>query len=153
MPGLEPEQPNPASRPQTILLVDDDPHFLAWLCTYLEGEGFTVLKAGHAQEALHKCAKHAGPIHLLLTDLLLPPRALQLQTTRPAWPRMHGLRLMQEIVGLRPEIRAILMSGHSDQELGALQISREGHTFLRKPFSLDTLLWTVNALLGNSQVG
>ena len=153
MPGLEPEQHKPAPRPQTILLVDDDPHFLAWLCTYLEGEGFTVLKASHAQEALHKCAQHAGPIHLLLTDLLLPPRALQLQTTRPAWPRMHGLRLMQEIVGLRPEIRAILMSGHSDQELSSLQISREGHTFLRKPFGLDTLLWTVNALLGNPQVG
>ena len=153
MPGLEPEQPTSTSRSQTILLVDDDPHFLAWLSTYLEGEGFTVLKASHAQEALHKCSQHPGPIHLLLTDLLLPPRALQLQTTRPAWPRMHGLRLMQEIVGLRPEIRAILMSGHSDQELASLQISREGHTFLRKPFNPDTLLWTVDAVLGNPQVG
>jgi len=133
--------------------VDDDAYFLAWLSTFLEGEGFTVLKAGHAQEALQKCVRHPGPIHLLLTDLLLPPRALQLQTAKPAGPRMHGLQLMGEIVDLRPEIRTVLMSGHSDQELSALQISREGHTFLRKPFSLDTLLWTVNALLGNPQAG
>jgi len=153
MPGLQPEQPKPASRSQTILLVDDDAYFLAWLSTFLEGEGFAVLKANHAQEALQKCAKHAGPIHLLLTDLLLPPKALQLQMDKPASPRMHGLQLMRAIVDMRPNVRAILMSGHSDQELVALKISREGHTFLRKPFGLDTLLWTANAVLGHPQVG
>jgi DNA-binding NtrC family response regulator len=131
--------------------VDDDAYFLAWLSTVLEGAGFTVLKASHAQEALQQGAKHTGPIHLLLTDLLLPPKALQLQMDKPATPRMHGLQLMRAIMDMRPGTRAILMSGHSDQELNALKISREGHAFLRKPFGVDTLLWTINAMLGHPQ--
>jgi two-component system cell cycle sensor histidine kinase/response regulator CckA len=151
MPGPA-QQPGPTPpHSETILLVDDDAYFLAWLSTILEGHGFNVLKASHSQEALQKGAKHTGPIHVILTDLLLPPKTLQLQVDRPATPRMHGLQLMRAITDMRPGIKAILMSGHSDQELGALKISREGYPFLRKPFNVDALLWTVNAVLGHPQ--
>jgi CheY-like chemotaxis protein len=126
--------------------VDDDSYFLAWLSTYLEGEGFLVLRAQSAQEALSHC-RQSSPIDLLLTDLLLPPSTLQVQTGKPAWQRMHGLGLAKEVEGLRPGIKVILMTGHSEQELSALKIARDGRPLLRKPFRHDTLLWTVNAVL------
>jgi two-component system cell cycle sensor histidine kinase/response regulator CckA len=151
MPGPDPQLASAPSPSETLLLVDDDAYFLAWLSTILEGQGFTVLKASHAQDALQRGAKHTGPIHLILTDLLLPPKALQLQAGTQTSPRMHGLQLMRAITDMRPGIKAILMSGHSDQELSALKISREGYPFLRKPFNVDMLLWTVNAVLGHPQ--
>lgn len=129
-----------------MLVVDDDSYFLAWLTTYLESEGFTVLKAKDAQDALAR-NQDPGPIDLLVTDLLLPPNTLQLQTGRPAWQRIHGLELAKQMQAHRPNLKVILMTGHSEQELNALQIFREGRPLLRKPFRHDTLLWTVNAVL------
>jgi len=143
--GAPPPSPT-ARRSQIILVVDDDSYFLAWLSTYLEGEGFTVLKAKDAQDALVR-SQEPGPIHLLLTDLLLPPTTLQLQTGKSAWQRMHGLELAKQIEARRPGIKVVLMTGHSEQELNALQIFREGRPLLRKPFRHDTLLWTVTAVL------
>ena len=55
--------------------------------------------------------------------------------------------LAKRIEALQPGIKTILMTGHSEQELEALQISREGRSLLRKPFRHDTLLWTVTAVL------
>jgi CheY-like chemotaxis protein len=151
---FSPHYHNQASvRGQTILLVDDDAYFLAWLSTYLEGEGYNVLKASHAQQATALCRRHEGQIDLLLTDLLFPSKVLQLQTSKPAWPRVNGIDLMKQVLELCPEVQVIIMSGHSDQELDALQLSREGRPFLRKPFRLDTLLWTVTALLDDVPTG
>lgn len=141
-----PPIPSNVRRPQTLLVVDDDSYFLAWLTTYLESEGFTVLKAKDPQDALVRC-EHPGPIHLLLTDLLLPPTTLQIQTGKSAWQRMHGLELAKQIEARRPGIKVILMTGHSEQELDALGIFRRGRPLLRKPFRHDTLLWTVTAVL------
>ena len=139
--------PSPATKgPHTILVVDDDSYFLAWITTYLESEGFTILKAKTAQDALALCQK-SDPIHLVLTDLLLPPTTLQLQSGKSAWQRMHGLELAKQIEERRPGIKVVLMTGHSEQELNALQIFREGRPLLRKPFRHDTLLWTVTAVL------
>lgn len=133
-------------RSHTLLVVDDDGYFLAWLTTYLESEGFTVLKALDAQDALVRC-QETGPIQLLLTDMLLPPNTLKLQTGKPIWQRMHGQELAKQIEARHPSIKVVFMTGHSEQELNALQIFREGRPLLRKPFRHDTLLWTVNAVL------
>ena len=137
---------SPTKRSQTLLVVDDDSYFLAWLTTYLESEGFTVLKALDAHDALVRC-QETGTIQLLLTDLLLPPNTLKLQTGRPIWQRMHGQELARQIEARHSGIKVVFMTGHSEQELNALQIFREGRPLLRKPFRHDTLLWTVNAVL------
>ena len=146
MPSKTPPPSPITKRPYSILVVDDDSYFLAWVTTYLESEGFTVLKAKSAQEALSLC-QGTDPIHLVLTDLLLPPSTLQLHSGKSAWQRMHGLELAKQIEGCRPGIKAVLMTGHSEQELNALKIFREGRPLLRKPFRHDTLLWTVTAVL------
>ncbi len=62
-------------------------------------------------------------------------------------PSMHGVELMRCVIASRPDIRVILMSGHSDQELKAMQVFREGKPFLRKPITLDILLRTVQEVL------
>ena len=58
---------------QTILVVDDDPSTLLLCSRKLQAEGFQVLEASGSSEGLQLCSQHKGDIHLLLTDLLLPP--------------------------------------------------------------------------------
>ena len=136
-----------ASQPQTILLVEDDPFIKTLLSKDLQERGYKVLQANNSKEALQLCKQHAGPIHLLLTDLLLPPNRMQMATSAVRQPSMHGVELMRCVVASRPDIRVILMSGHSDEELKAMQVFREGKPFLRKPINLDVLLRTVHEVL------
>ncbi len=136
-----------ASQPQTILLVEDDPFIKLLLSKDLQERGYKVLQANNSKEALQLCKQHAGPIHLLLTDLLLPPNRMQMATSAVRQPSMHGVELMRCVVASRPDIRVILMSGHSDEELKAMQVFREGKPFLRKPINLDVLLRTVHEVL------
>ena len=136
-----------ASQPQTILLVEDDPFIKLLLSKDLQERGYKVLQANNSKEALQLCKQHAGPIHLLLTDLLLPPNRMQMATSAVRQPSMHGVELMRCVVASRPDIRVILMSGHSDEELQAMQVFREGKPFLRKPINLNVLLRTVNEVL------
>jgi len=136
-----------ASQPQTILLVEDDPFIKVLLSKDLQERGYKVLQANNSKEALQLCKQHAGPIHLLLTDLLLPPNRMQMATSAVRQPSMHGVELMRCVVASRPDIRVILMSGHSDEELKAMQVFREGKPFLRKPINLDVLLRTVHEVL------
>ncbi len=136
-----------ASQPQTILLVEDDPFIKLLLSKDLQERGYKVLQANNSKEALQLCKQHAGPIHLLLTDLLLPPNRMQMATSAVRQPSMHGVELMRCVVASRPDTRVILMSGHSDEELKAMQVFREGKPFLRKPINLDVLLRTVHEVL------
>lgn len=130
----------PAEAP-TILLVDDDPAILT-LCSHcLEEDGYTILRAASADEALKICQQYPGPIDLLITDLVLAPSRLQLRTvSRTRQASMNGVQLMQQVLAMRPRVKIILMSGHSDESLESAYISKQGRPFLRKPFSATTLL-------------
>jgi two-component system, cell cycle sensor histidine kinase and response regulator CckA len=131
----------------TILIVEDDAHVLALFSKDLQEQGYTVLQAVNSQEALRICKQYSGPIHLLLTDLLLPPKKMQLATQLAKQPCMQGLELVRNAMMIRPQIRVILMSGHSDEDLRAFNLSKQGKPFLRKPISLDILLRTVHQVL------
>ncbi len=72
MVGLHNTQSTGASDKQTILLVEDDSSILSLFSADLEEQGYHVLRATTSQEAIQICKRHAGPIHLLLTDILLP---------------------------------------------------------------------------------
>ncbi|TAJ23171.1 MAG: response regulator [Nitrospirae bacterium] len=124
----------------TMLLVDDDPAIIR-LCGYcLEEEGFRVLKAIDSREALHLCRYYPGAIDLLITDLVLAPKTLQLRAGASQPVYMNGLQLMRQILAVRRQIKVILMSGYSDEHLESLYIMKGGWPFLRKPFSLTTLV-------------
>ena len=138
----------PDSRPQTVLIVDDDPSILALCRKKLEEQGFKVLQASESPEALETCTRHDGPIHLLLADLLLPPKKLQLSAGPSKFPRLHGVELMRRVVTIRPDIRVLLMSAHSDEVLKGYGLKRKGQwPFLRKPFNPDTLVRVVREVM------
>ena len=131
----------------TILIVEDDAYVLALFSKDLQEQGYTVLQAVNSQEALRISKQYSAPIHLLLTDLLLPPRKMQLATQLTKQPCMQGLELVRNVVMIRPQIRVILMSGHSDEDLRGFNLSKQSKPFLRKPISLDVLLRTVHQVL------
>lgn len=137
----------PAGEPPTVLLVDDDPSIVRMCGHILEEEGFHVIRAGDSLQALRLSRQYPGMIHLLITDLVLAPPTLQLRTSGVRSTTMNGVQLMQQVLALRPGIKVILMSGHSDEHLESLYVIKGGRPFLRKPFGLMTLVGMAREVL------
>jgi CheY-like chemotaxis protein len=113
---------------ETILLVDDDPASRVLARDVLESTGYTVLDAKQDPiKALQLAKEHAGPIHLLLTDIVMP--------------LMNGRHLVERLAPLRPEMKVVFMS--------AYQVSGvpRGAGFLTKPFTAEELLARVRDVL------
>ncbi|MGZ4732650.1 MAG: ATP-binding protein [Terriglobales bacterium] len=106
---------------ETILLVEDDPAVRALANSILRDKGYAVLAPQHATEAEQICAQHPGPIHLLLTDLVMPG--------------MNGRELARRAAALRPQIRVLYMSGYTDDALVRHQVSENIFAFIQKPFA------------------
>jgi len=116
---------------ETLLVVEDEPSILKIVGTTLRRLGYTVIEAGSAREALALAARHEGPLHLLLTDVIMP--------------EMNGRDLYAEIVARYPGIKAIFMSGYSEDIFPLLE---EGFIpFLQKPFRMRELSDTVRETL------
>lgn len=153
-PTLEPPKPALAVGQKTILLVEDDNSILSLFTTDLEEQGYKVLKAGSAPEALQICRGYTGPIHLLLTDIYLPAnQGLSFAGGSTPKGTMNGLDLTRQVELLRPQIRVVLMSGQSTEGLKAFDQVRKGKPFLWKPVSTATLLRTVRETLGEAAKG
>ena len=92
--------PEKAAKPQhgaeTILVVDDEMGIRELATEYLQRCGYTVLAAGDGEEAKDIAARHSGPIHLLLTDTMMP--------------KMGGHELVRAMTALRPEVKVIYLS-------------------------------------------
>jgi two-component system cell cycle sensor histidine kinase/response regulator CckA len=123
---------------ETILVVDDESGIRDLAAEYLEGRGYTVLVAGGGFEACELVAKYGGPVHLLLTDTVMP--------------RMTGRDLVQNITALRPDIKVIYMSGYSEFNSSAHIQSRDGAYYIQKPFSLEALGKIVRSALESATV-
>ncbi len=118
---------------ETILLVEDEPSVRGLVHETLRLHGYTVLEARHGIEALMTGAKHQGPIHLLLTDVVMP--------------QMSGPEVAEKIQIVRPGIKVLYMSGYPDHpvfEQGG--ISRDA-SFLAKPFTPNVLAKKVRDVL------
>ncbi len=114
----------------TILLAEDEQHIRELLSRVFEDSGFTVLIAKDAREALQVAEQHAGPIHLLVSDVQMP--------------NMTGPDLARELKRHRPDLRVLLISGYPQ---GVLLLD-EGWYFLRKPFLPGAIVEKVRELLG-----
>jgi PAS domain S-box-containing protein len=124
---------------ETILLVEDEPAVRGLVHETLRLHGYTVLEARHGIEALMTGAKHQGPIHLLLTDVVMP--------------QMSGPEVAEKIQIVRPGIKVLYMSGYPDHpvfEQGG--ISRDA-SFLPKPFTPNVLAKKVRDVLDGVKVG
>jgi hypothetical protein len=126
---------SPTSKPaETILVVDDDPDVLSLAVDILEMARYTVLSTADPRHALSLVRTHAEPIHLLLTDVVMP--------------FMNGLQLAAEVQALRPEVKILLMSAYRTKEIDdyRMRLGLRG-LFLDKPFTVVGLTGAVRLLL------
>ena len=132
--SLQPVQV-PSTGTETILLVEDEAVLRNVCRVYLESKGYTVLEAGNAKEAMKICQSHDRPIHVLITDIVMPG--------------LGGLELAKSALELRPALSVVLVSGYTDRPLDREAISFG--KFLQKPFSFDALARTVRSLLDKNR--
>jgi DNA-binding NtrC family response regulator len=137
----------PQSVSPTILVVDDEPTITKLCKTILQQAGFSVLTADGSSEALKICTQHEGAIDLLLTDLILPPPGFQLASSSNQFPHVHGHDLAGRALGIRKDLRVILMSGNVDKDLAGYGIRRGNLPFLLKPFDQQALVALVRQTL------
>ncbi len=119
---------------ETVLLVEDDDMLRELAKTTLLDSGYTVLKAANGEEARHMCETYLGPIHLMLTDVVIPGG-------------VNGPQLAQEISLLYPDIKILYMSGYTDNALIHRGVLDKGIAFLPKPFIPTQLLRKVREVL------
>jgi two-component system, cell cycle sensor histidine kinase and response regulator CckA len=120
--------------PHTILVVDDDREVLSLAVDVLKMAGYTVLSTIDPRHALRLARTHPEPLHLLLTDVVMP--------------LMNGLQLAAELRVLRPEIKILLMSAYRTKEIDdyRTRLGLRG-LFLDKPFTVAALTRAVRSLL------
>jgi PAS domain S-box-containing protein len=124
---------DPARGRETILLVEDEPAVRGLVHETLRLHGYRVLEARHGIEALLTSAKYAEPIHLLLTDVVMP--------------QMSGPEVAEKILTVRPGIKVLYMSGYPDHPVfDQGGVSRQTG-FLPKPFSPHVLAQKVREVL------
>jgi CheY-like chemotaxis protein len=105
---------------ETILVVEDEPVVRKLITDMLALFGYKVLQAQDGREALRVADTHEDPIHLLLTDMVMP--------------EMNGNELAEHLSQVRPQMRVLMMSGYSDDRQ-VQRIVQMGARFLPKPFS------------------
>ncbi|MBI5083696.1 MAG: response regulator [Acidobacteria bacterium] len=134
----EPEAPVPPGRQAggdaTILVAEDEEMVRALVCTVLRRSGYRVLEASDAVQALSLLESEAGPVDLLLTDVIMPG--------------MTGKELATHVRLLRPATRVLLMSGHTAGVIQRPEVEELGHDFVAKPFTPDSLAKKVREVLG-----
>jgi PAS domain S-box-containing protein len=118
---------------ETILIVEDETNLRRMAKQYLENQGYTVLEAADGAAALQICVAHAGRIHLLLTDVIMPG--------------MNGRELAQRFFEQRPDTKVIYMSGYTENAIGTNGTLDVGITLLQKPFTLQALRQKVREVL------
>jgi two-component system cell cycle sensor histidine kinase/response regulator CckA len=110
---------------ETVLLVEDEKGVRELAREYLEMTGYTVIEAENGHTALELAALHSGPIHLLMTDVVMPG--------------ISGRELSQRVKIIRPEIRVLFMSGYTDQAVVHHGILETDAVLLQKPFTVGAL--------------
>ena len=121
---------------ETILLVEDEDSVRALTRLVLHGAGYRVLEASDGGEALEVGALHTGPIHLLLSDVVMPV--------------LGGRQLAERLLTLHPEMKVLFQSGYTDDAVVRHGLSQETVHFLQKPFTPAALTQKVREVLDSA---
>jgi CheY-like chemotaxis protein len=117
---------------ETVLLVEDEETVRAMIGAALRKEGYKLLVAQHGVEALDLVEKHKGPIHLAITDMVMP--------------KMNGREFADRLQKVRSDTKVLYMSGYTDPGV-AQRVLPTNMPFLQKPFTRDLLLRKLHELL------
>jgi CheY-like chemotaxis protein len=110
---------------ETVLVVEDAAAVRMVTRQVLERFGYVVLEAPNGETALRLAAKHHGPIHLLLTDVVMPG--------------LSGRQLAEQLAELRPDMKVLYASGYADHAIVHHGILESGIAYLQKPFTPEAL--------------
>src|SRR5262245_5901660 len=130
-------RPPETSGTETLLIVENESAIRNLLQVALKRNGYTVLAAESGREALEVVRNHAGAIHLLITDVVMPD--------------MDGPELVRQLSTIRPDTRTLFVSGYMDDTLGERGILATNANFIQKPFSPRTIAQRVREILDGVQ--
>ena len=119
---------------ETVLVVEDDGIVQDIVCRILQSNGYSVLKARCSEEALKTSENHEAPIHLLVSDVILPD--------------LDGLTLAKRLAPKRPQMKVLFISGYANDAIARRGVLKPGLAFLPKPFTADVFARKVREVLG-----
>ncbi len=131
--AAEPEPAKARGGVETILLVDDEPAIRTLAARSLEQLGYKVLEASSGPEAIQVSHDYKGPIHLLLTDVVMP--------------HMSGREVAFQLAPHRTDMRVLYTSGHTQDRIMHHGVLQDRMAFLQKPFTLSALARKVREVL------
>lgn len=141
----EVEQQHPVDRSQTaargsetILLVEDEVSVRCLARRILEMNGYSVLEAFNGVDALKVAERHCGPIHIMLTDVVMPV--------------MGGNELARQLTQVRPDTKILFFSGYTDRAVLDHGNLETGSAFLQKPFTAGKLAQKVREILDGTSL-
>jgi two-component system cell cycle sensor histidine kinase/response regulator CckA len=121
------------NRPTTVLLVDDDVKVRKWIHGELEKLGYNLLEAGDGADALVIAELHRGPIHIVVTDVVMP--------------RIDGPDLVKALLALRPDVKVLYISGYPEAFIRKGESLPSDENYLQKPFDVSALIAKIAWLL------
>ncbi len=127
------ERRPPSGGKETILVLEDEDSVREFVGRVLARLGYTIIAASCGREALEICRSHDGPIHLILSDVILP--------------QMSGPDFVAQASPLRPECRVLYMSGYTDDALGPHGVLQPGVSLMGKPFTPESIGRRVRQML------
>jgi two-component system cell cycle sensor histidine kinase/response regulator CckA len=132
--GAAPVSSASAGGTETVLLVEDEDSVRQLVRETLESRGYRVLESANGQAALALAASHPEPIHLVITDVVMPG--------------LNGHELIQQLRAARPGIKTLYLSGYAQDAFSGSTAAEAQKTFLQKPFTLQSLARKVREVLG-----
>ncbi len=118
---------------ETVLLVEDEPGLLEMFMMMLDSQGYRVLSAHSPSEAIHLAREHAGEIHLLMTDVIMP--------------EMNGRDLADTLLACHPKLKTLFMSGYTADVIAHHGVLEAGVCFLQKPFTTQQMVLKIREAL------